>query len=138
MNGVKTEYKNFLVIKREYISLCSVSMFSSDENNFWIVESPTCNCQVSSIADADAIIHKNNFEEIIYELYNEGFLSKQLLFDVHSSLSSKIIDIFKGNVVFNQPYISTNMSKMEMILIRFEEPEDEYENEDEYEYEGDY
>ena len=82
--------------------------------------SPTGNCQVSCIAGADQLI--SEFDKILISLSKEnGQSSNQLLIDVKEDLVEpfklKIIKAEK-TIVYENPYTSTNGSKMCKILIK--------------------
>jgi len=87
-------------------------------NRFYIVSCPTCNCQISSIAACENIILEKDFVNILESLQEKGYISKQLLVDIHQS--SKYNKIIRDglDVVFQNNYTSTNGSEMSIYLIK--------------------
>jgi len=129
----KPIFENDLYIVHVANATAGGSVFSiSDKefnNTFVIFNSPTSNCQISSIGNCEHIIMNKKFIQIIESLHDQGYISHQLIVDVHNeSHYIKILDTFDN--VFKTPYTSTNGSEMIMYLLRLRDIEDENDDED--------
>ena len=105
--------------------------------NISLVQNPTHNCQVSSIASFNMLLNKYHSLKETYGLklsydelnfyymvniaalvYKRGYALKQILIDVNQSYSSIVKECFKDfEIIINKTYNSTNGSEMEMFLI---------------------
>lgn len=129
----KPIFENDLYIVHVANTTAGGSVFSiSDKefnNTFVIFNLPTSNCQISSIGMCEHIIMNKNFIKIIESLHDQGYISHQLIVDVHNSESyTKKLDAF--DIVFKNPYTSTNGSEMIMYLLRLRDIEDENDDDD--------
>lgn len=129
----KPIFENDLYIVHTAYVTSGGSVFSiSDKefnNPFTIYNSPTANCQISSIGNCQGIIMNKKFIQIIESLHDRDYISHQLIVDVHNSESyTKKLDAF--DIVFKNPYTSTNGSEMIMYLLRLRDIEDKYDDDD--------
>lgn len=86
--------------------------------NFQVYPQPTNNCQLACVASMDTLIRRSSdFVQQLREIYN--LTSKRILLcDISQSLKSNLYELInKDAIITETDYISTNNSKMCIILI---------------------
>lgn len=99
------------------------SIYIAGHNNITYDYNPTVNCQVASIRNGNVLISKSKEEIIDFfaKLINSGYLKNQILFDLNEAYVNQInVKFDSSEIVFIQPYVSTNKSKMTMCLINIQ------------------
>lgn len=80
--------------------------------------SPTGDCQTYSVANADQILAKPNALDI-FKITQSKVGKKQLLMNVREDEPAykQLKELFKGDIIIEQPYTSTRDSSMCMFLV---------------------
>lgn len=107
----------------------------SNDNNNWIVRgtgdmnnmpeitittSPTGNCQICSMGYCENILYNSRVDKIksyLRDIVRNTCKKPLLLIDIHQKYESLIKEL-EDWTVFNQPYTSSNGSKMMIILLK--------------------
>ena len=84
----------------------------------YVFTSPTGDCQTYSIANADQILAKPNALDI-FKAVQPKVGKKQLLMNVREDGAAykQLKELFKGDIIIEQPYTSTRGSSMCMFLV---------------------
>jgi len=90
--------------------------------SFKVVRSPTANCQLASACSiGDKLIRLNKYQirNLFIKLRKNPFSKRILLLDVHQKEADHLKQsIAKSAIISDSPYISTNNSNMEIMLIK--------------------
>lgn len=100
--------------------------FKINETNyplrFRVIRSPTANCQLasaSSIGDKLTKLNKYQIRNLFIQLRRNGYAKKILLLDIHQRQADYLKNcIVNSAIIGDLPYVSTNGSNMEIMLIR--------------------
>lgn len=88
------------------------------QTSIYITHSPTGNCQIYTIANANYILGYDNTLEI-FKTIQKRANKAQMLIDINQSYIPRLEAIFKPeDIVFKQSYTSTNGSNMIIYLIK--------------------
>lgn len=90
--------------------------------SFKIIRNPTANCQLSSasnIGDRLKKLNKYQIRNLFIKIRKSGSSKRVLLLDIHQNECLHLKEsIARSAIIGNLPYISTNGSEMEIILIK--------------------
>lgn len=84
----------------------------------YMYPSPTGDCQTYSVSNVDQILNKKNALDIFKAVHTK-ILKKQLLMNVREDQNAykQLKEMFKGDIIIEQPYTSTRDSSMCMFLV---------------------
>lgn len=85
-----------------------------------IFSSPTANCQLYSIGNADVILYKDiELRRDLFKFIQSNILKKMVLLDIQQSLESRILEVFNiCDIIARTPYKSTSSSDMLLLLLK--------------------
>lgn len=90
--------------------------------SFRVIRSPTANCQLASACSiGDKLIKLNKYQirNLFIKLRKTSFSKRILLLDIHRKEAYHLKQsIAKSAIISDSPYVSTNGSNMEIMLIR--------------------
>lgn len=124
---IKPKLKVTLQKDKDYEDYIYKISFTTDKGytrSMHLTHFPTNNCQLSSIGSFDNInfIDSKNKEDIhtLLKVIREKSCN-QLMIDIYTSIVDEIMERISPyfDIVFKQDYISTNTSKMTIILLKW-------------------
>lgn len=115
------------------------------EYAIWVVGEPTANCQISSIHNFAGIsdLKLDDRKKVLSELFAVDGQPMSII-DIEEHLESKVDEMFEAeDIIFKQPYTSTNNSSMIMYLVintpfGYKGPDEDYEGYDDDDYSIDF
>lgn len=132
---------NTPIFKNNYVTITNKAItgitsvydcIDNHNNKFHIINNPTGNCQVSSIAYCQNIVHTKEFVDILKSLSEIGYISRQLIIDIKDVSDWKEVIENNLEIVFKKEYKSTNNSEMVMYLVKLQDSDDEDDEDDDY------
>jgi hypothetical protein len=116
------ELSNITVTRTsEYINISYAPYLHDYSSNFRIALSPTANCQLSCGIGIGLISHlsKDHLRHLLVVLRNNNASRRILLMDIKQRHAINIIkNLSPTSIISNTPYISTNGSYMNILLVR--------------------